>query len=171
MSPAAAATYYYAQGQRIVLAPDAAHVAILRAPPATAPKRRAAAAGADAGHVPGQALGHHVWLHDAADTLPAGQRLPVFRSGRTLLVALPEVRVEDEDPAALARVVQWLEHAAGRAEAVEERPGRMTLRAGPALAHDGVALARALVEQCGVASASPHLLRVGPKAAVKPGRA
>jgi hypothetical protein len=158
------ATYYYAQGERIGLEPDSAHVAVQR-PPASAPKRRAAPLPAA-----GRALGGDVWLHAAGEAPPTGQRLPVFRSGRTLVVALPEVRVEDEDPTALARALQWAQEAEGRAELLEARPGRLTLRAGPALDHDGVALARELVERCGVASASPRLLRVSPPPGVQPAR-
>lgn len=174
--------YYYAGGERVTLEPDPAHVALqlnaagaadaaTRSRSRGAPERiekRRAALGPQA-----RDLGAGVVLLDAAarcaaddaddaDDATTEARLPVFRSGSTLLVALPEVRVEDDDPQAMARLQAWLREGPGRAEVVESRPGRLTLRAGPTLAHDGVALAREVVERCGVASASPRLLRVTP---------
>ena len=144
--------YYYARGERVALEPDTGHVALdVGTAPQAALKQR------------GRMLNDTVLL--VAGVAPAGCAsvlLPVFRSGNTLLVALPEVRVEDDDPEHLRRLHAWLAAEPGRADVTGQAPGRVTLRAGPALAHDGVTLAREVVEHCGVQSASPRLLRVTP---------
>ena len=153
--------YYYADGQRVLLQADPHHAAYDLQ---DSRQQRAQAAG-------GRMLNAHVWLvalntDDSESSMPASppaQRLPVFRSGAMLLVALPEVRIEDDDPAHLLAVQHWLAADHQRAALLAHQPGRMTLQAGPALAHDGVTLARLVVEVCGVRSASPRLLRVSPK--------
>ncbi len=158
----AAALYYYASGQRVVLELATTHLALDLS--ATHGAQRAAL-----GHA-GRELSAHVVLFDSATApqrqalaaAPGAVALPVFKSGGTLLVALPEVRVEDDDTQALERVACWLADQPGQGRVTDSRSGRLTLQAGPALAHDSVALAREVVERCGVASASPRLLRVTP---------
>ena len=157
-----AALYYYASGQRVALELDTAHLALDLS--ALRGAQRAALGRA------GRELSAQVVLFDTASApdakamaaAPGAVALPVFRSGSTLLVALPEVRVEDEDAEALERVSCWLAEQPRQGSVTETRNGRMTLHPGPALDHDSVALAREVVERCGVASASPRLLRVTP---------
>lgn len=127
--------YYYAEGRRVMLEREA--------DVASATLLRASR-GADA-------------------ALPA--LLPSYRAEGAQLVALPEVRVEDADEAALARVARWLAQEPAAGEVLSARPGRLTLRPGAALQGDSVALAREAVERCGVASASPRLLRISKKPA------
>lgn len=127
--------YYYAEGRRVMLE---------RGADVASAKLHQAARGADAG-----------W--------PA--RLPSYRADGAQLVALPEVRVEDADEAALARVAAWLAQEPTAGEVLSVRPGRLTLRPGSAMQGDSVALAREAVERCGVASASPRFLRISKKPA------
>ena len=122
--------------------------------------------------------GQQVWLDREADVdsarlatasrggseaLPA--MLPAYSAQGAQMVALPEVRVEDADEAALARVAAWLAREPAAGEVLASRPGRLVLRPGAALQGDSVALAREAVERCGVASASPRFVRISKKPA------
>jgi hypothetical protein len=131
--------YYYANGQRVLL------------------ERRPDVASATLGRP----------ARDGADGLPAPlpAHLPAYSAAGAQLVALPEVRVEDADEAALARVAAWLQQEPAAGEVLATRPGRLTLRPGAALRGDSVAMAREAVERCGVASASPRFLRLTKKPA------
>ena len=164
MNDKTAAPYYYASGERVALEPDADHVALdLGTAPARSRSKTATAMPRAELQQRGRMLNDSVLLVTGA--APAGHaslQLPVFRSGSTLLVALPEVRVEDDDPESLRRLHAWLAAEPGRADVTDQVPGRITLRAGPVYGHDGVTLAREVVERCGVQSASPRLLRVTP---------
>jgi hypothetical protein len=139
--------YYYANGQRVLLErrPDVASATL----------GRPARDGADGlpGLLPALLPAH----------LPA--HLPAYSAAGAQLVALPEVRVEDADEAALARVAAWLQQEPAAGEVLATRPGRLTLRPGAALRGDSVAMAREAVERCGVASASPRFLRLTKKPA------
>lgn len=149
------APYYYAQGQRVWLHPaPQARACWLPGPPEPGPP-------------PAQwrRLQAQLWWWEGPGETPAplpGWPLPVFEEAGQWLVALPQVRVEDDADAALQRVHGWLAQASASARLEGAAPGRLTLVPGPALGYDSVALARWLVETCGVRSASPRLLRVAP---------
>ncbi len=153
--------FYYASGQRVELELDHEHTA-LDLSQASAAQRKALQPLGRAVSATVLLLNSQARAHVHPASTPGALPLPVFKSGAALLVALPEVRVEDDDPAALARVVAWLCAEPGHGSVTDKRAGRLTLRAGPALHFGAVTLAREAVERCQVASASPRLLRVVP---------
>lgn len=155
-------SYYYAGGKRVPLqqAPDLIAVDEAR----LAAKLPDLAS--DAALSAGRPLRGGIRLVErgalSADTAgrlrDAGVTQPVFRAEGWVLVALPEVRVEDGSRAKLAEAKAAAE---GKAEA-DAADGRLTLRPSSADGADAIALANELVERHAVASASPRFIRVVP---------
>jgi len=85
---------------------------------------------------------------------------PVFRAEGAMLVALPEVRVEDASPRRQAALHDWLAQHRGEAEIVQDRGDRMVLRPTSGRGLDALALANHLSEQVGPEMAQPGFLRI-----------
>ena len=85
---------------------------------------------------------------------------PVFRSKGALVVALPEVRVEESTPRRLKALRDWLEQHGDMAEVVQERGGRIDLRPTSGRGLDALTLANLLSEQVGPEMAQTRFLRV-----------
>ena len=72
---------------------------------------------------------------------------PVYRSADAVLVALPEVRVEESRPECLRRLHAWLDARGGTIEVSEPEAGRLTLRPSSGDAEEALAIANALQEE------------------------
>ncbi len=97
-----------------------------------------------------------------ADTLnrlqSAGVTQPVFRQDDATLVALPEIRIEDESAATLAEVRKF---AIGKAQpSADDAEGRLTLHPLSDDGRDALTLANELVERYKPTSVSPRFLRI-----------
>ena len=90
----------------------------------------------------------------------AGVTQPVFRQSGAILIALPEIRVENETAAKLAAAEKF---AGSKVHAVSDAAeGRSTLTLLSKDGGDALALAKELVEQLELTSVSPRFLRVVP---------
>ena len=85
---------------------------------------------------------------------------PVFHAEGAMLVALPEVRLEESSPERRQAVHRWLRKHARDAEVVEDRGDRIVLRPTRARGQDALALANQLTEQVGPEMAQPRFLRI-----------
>jgi hypothetical protein len=85
---------------------------------------------------------------------------PVFHAGGAMLVALPEVRVEESSPERRQAVHRWLRRHTRDAELVEDRGDRIVLRPTSGRGQDALSLANDLTEQVGPEMAQPRFLRI-----------
>jgi hypothetical protein len=88
---------------------------------------------------------------------------PVYRADGAILVALPEVRVEESRPAEQRRLEEWLEAHAGSATVESRQEGRVVLKPPSGYGGDAVALANHLAEEVKPEMAQPRFLRVTPR--------
>ncbi len=72
---------------------------------------------------------------------------PVYRCADAMLVALPEVRVEESRPERLQRLRDWLKSQGPRIEVSESENGRLTLRPSSGDAEEALEIANALQEE------------------------
>jgi hypothetical protein len=162
--------YYYARGKRVALKPALDLIAVddLRLA-----QKLPTLQGSDAAMRKGTPLRGGIRLVRVDDLKPdtlerlqkAAVTHPVFRQESTILVALPEIRIEDESEAKLAEVRQF---AAGKARPVaDENEGRLTLHFQSEDGRDALVLANELVERYKPASVSPRFLRVVPGPVVR----
>jgi hypothetical protein len=91
-----------------------------------------------------------------------GALLPVYEQGDSLLVVLPEVRVEGDDPRQLADLKEWLKDQRRGVEVVEERDDRVTLRPTSGRAADALRTANAISEEARSVVSQPRFLRIVP---------
>jgi hypothetical protein len=85
---------------------------------------------------------------------------PVFHSEGAMLVALPEVRVEEPSPERRRALHRWLHLHANDTEIVNETGGRIVLRPASGGGRDALDLANHLTEEVGPEMAQPRFLRV-----------
>jgi len=85
---------------------------------------------------------------------------PVFHAEGAMLVALPEVRVEESSPERQQSVHRWLRQHTRDAEIVEDRGDRIVLRPTSGRGQDALTLANHLTEQVGPEMAQPRFLRI-----------
>ena len=161
--------YYYAGGKRVVLEPAADLVAVDAARLAEKLPELAS----DAALRAGKPLRDGIRLVQRATLAPetlqrlrtAGVTQPVFRQGGAVMVALPEIRIEDKGAAKLAAARKF---AAGKIQAnTGAAEGRSTLQLLSKDGGDAVTLAKELVEHCHLTSVSPRFLRVVPGPVVR----
>ena len=82
------------------------------------------------------------------DALHAARALqPVYRCADAMMVALPEVRVEETRPDRLQRLRDWLKSRGPRIEVAESEGGRLTLRPSSGDAEEALEIANALQEE------------------------
>src|SRR5262249_36986261 len=103
---------------------------------------------------------------DTLDRLHSmGATQPVFRQDGATMIALPEIRVEDDSEATLAKVRKYV---VGKAHATaKDAEGQLTLRPLSDNGQDAVALANELVEHYELSSVSPRFLRIVPGPVVR----
>ena len=100
---------------------------------------------------------------------------PVYRWEDTVMVALPEVRVEESRPEPLRRLREWLASRRLRIEVSETEAGRLTLRPASGDAAEALAIANALQEEIEPELAEARFIRTVPspdlqKARIRPVR-
>jgi hypothetical protein len=155
--------YYYAGGKRVTLEPAADLVAVDDARLAEKLPDLLASDAALRSGTPlrgGIRLVHRDNLE--ADTLDrlqsAGVTQPVFRQDGATLVALPEIRIEDDCAATLAEVRKF---AVGKVKPITgDAEGRLTLHPLSDDGRDALTLANELVERYKLTSVSPRFLRI-----------
>jgi hypothetical protein len=85
---------------------------------------------------------------------------PVFHSQGALLVALPEVRVEESSSQRRRALLRWIREHGDVAQVVEDNGERIVLRPTSGQGADAITLANQLYEQIGPELAQPRFLRV-----------
>ena len=168
------AAYYYAGGQKIELTPADDLLAV--------DERRLAGAGEVEGLVKqaarpltgGIALVERKDLGARAAEVEAtlrraGALQPVYRAQGAVLVALPEVRVEESRPAKQGPLEEWLRSNEARAKVASRGDGRLVIEPASGYGGDALAIAGALSEQVGPEMAQPRFLRVTPRPSTMPG--
>jgi hypothetical protein len=158
-------SYYYAGGEKVPLTPAGDLLAIDQA---------AAAKGALVQLVAGlpcKPLASGVSLvsleqvsaHDHAALNDAGALRPVFRAEGAILVALPEIRVEESRPDRVKKLKSWLAKHQSEVEVEQARDGRFTIRPKSGSGEDALALSNALVEELGAQVSQVRFVRVVPR--------
>jgi len=89
-----------------------------------------------------------------------GAAHPVFQSNGALLIALPEVRVEESSSQRLRALLRWIREHGDVAEIVEDGGEKIVLRPTSGRGADAITLANQLNEQIGPELAQPRFLRV-----------
>ena len=157
--------YYYAGGNRVALKPALDLIAV---DDARLAEKLPALQASDAALREGTPLRGGIRLVRVENLAPgtlvrlqkATVTQPVFRQDGTILIALPEIRIEDDNQAKLAEVREF---AAAKARPVaDEIEGRLTLRPQSDDGRDALTLANELVERYKPASVSPRFLRSRP---------
>jgi len=159
--------YYYAGGRKVALERDDGLVAFAQA--------SAASAGVDVSKLDasqglrrgagGVLLAPRTALGDrqVASLRKANALLPVFRSDRAILVALPEARVEFDD-AKERKAVKALLAKKGQAVSVTQDESEMlVVRPSSGNADEALALANEIYEQARPAAASVRFIQFVPK--------
>ena len=85
---------------------------------------------------------------------------PVFQSKGALLIALPEVRVEESSSQRRCALLRWIREHTDIAEIVANDGDKIVLRPTSGQGADAITLANQLVEQIGPELAQPRFLRV-----------
>jgi porphobilinogen deaminase len=89
-----------------------------------------------------------------------GAAHPVFQSQGAILIALPEVRVEESSSQRRRALLRWIREHAEVAEIVDNTGEKIALRPTSGQGADAITLANQLVEQIGPELAQPRFLRV-----------
>jgi hypothetical protein len=89
-----------------------------------------------------------------------GAAHPVFQSEGALLIALPEVRVEESSSQRRRALLRWIREHGDVAQVVEDNGERIVLRPTSGQGADAITLANQLSEQIGPELAQPRFLRV-----------
>ncbi len=85
---------------------------------------------------------------------------PVFRAEGAILVALPEVRVEESSTQRQRALHRWIRQHGDEAELIEDNGAKILLRPTSGHGADAIALANHLTEQVGPELAQARFLRV-----------
>lgn len=160
--------YYYAGGQRIALEADDAHVAI--------DEQQASAAGLtgsagddQARRLPGGVmLAERARVDDAclAELRAAGAVRPVFRHGASLMVPLPEIRVEFDDEGQRAAVHDALARVPHAVTIASDSPERLVLATTSGQSDDALDVANYLFERAKPAASAVRFVQIAPRPGV-----
>ena len=160
--------YYYADGQRVALTPaddllalDEQHEAVAGLSPEERAKLEEASRPLRGGLrlVPSDALARAT----RAALERAGALQPVFRAHGSVVVALPEVRIEESRPDAQERLKAWVASHGNKAVVRSQSDGAMVLAPVSGHGEDALALANALAEEVAPEMAQPRFIRVTPR--------
>ncbi len=91
----------------------------------------------------------------------SGATQPVFKQGETTLVALPEVRIEDDRASVRDEIRKFAADQVIPSDATESE-GRLTLHPRSNSGRDALILANKIVERFHPTSVSPRFLRITP---------
>lgn len=91
---------------------------------------------------------------------PAIAQYPVFRSHGAILVALPEVRIEESRKSQWAKLNKWLENHRDDVTVLSRDDDRLVLRPVSGLGDDALTIANDLAEKIGPEMAQARFIRV-----------
>jgi hypothetical protein len=165
--------YYYANGKRIDLAVVTNRLAVPKVEPTEKDAGKSRAGGLRAGAreaiQKGRTLTNGLVLVDAEkldavdrqelEAMEGAQR--VFQCQGALVIALPEIRIEDSRPAKLAAVKKWLKRHEATLD-VEEAGNQITVRPRSKQGLDALSLAAKINEELQVELAQPRFVRIVP---------
>lgn len=161
--------YYYAGGRRVEIEPDDRYVAV--------DEKVADAAGVrvSAGDTPVHRLPGGVIVSPRSELSQAGlEQLsqagalrPVFRRDRSMVVPLPEIRVEFDNATQRAAVRAAIPGAPFEAQVSDENADGLVLRPASGRSDDALALANYIYEEAHPAAASVRFVQFVPKPDVK----
>jgi hypothetical protein len=166
------AHYYYAGGKRVALDPESELVAVDESrlaevePNSGEMKRAVQSTEALSGRirlVPRRELNPDL----SARLEENGATQPVFRQGDTTLIALPEVRVEDDRASVRDKIRKFAAEQVIPSD-VTESEGRLTLHPRSNSGRDALDLANEIVERFHPTSVSPRFLRITAGPPVRP---
>ncbi|HXG87024.1 MAG TPA: hypothetical protein VNJ02_01715 [Vicinamibacterales bacterium] len=166
-------TYYYAAGEKVEIDTDGDHVAVDEKVARLAgldPEVRLAV-GSELRQGAGVLLARRSALGKGtlAKLEKAGALQPVYKRERSVMAAMPEVRVEFDDARQRRAVLdvladgQAIEHVI-----VEDRADRMIIRPSSGQGGDALELANAIYERARPASSSVRFIQFVPKLTVAP---
>lgn len=161
--------YYYAGGRKIQLEADDEHVAVDRAVAESAGLSGSALGSGSPDLRSGLVLSQRSSLGDKAfdALLGAGALRPVYRHDQAVLVALPEVRVEYDDPTQRNAVKKLLASDFHDAAISEETDDRLVLKPRSGDARDALRMANEIYEHAHPAASSVRFVQFMPKPGVK----
>ncbi len=87
-------------------------------------------------------------------------RFPVFRSHGAIVIALPEIRVEETREGYLEKLDQWISHHTDDVVVVSRDEGRVVLMPASGSGQDALKIANSLEEQVGPEMAQARFIRV-----------
>ena len=90
-------------------------------------------------------------------------KYPVFRSQGAIIVALPEVRVEESRTSHQAKLQEWLTEHRDDVEVVSHSDDRVVLKPSSGSGRDALAIANALTEHVRPEMAQTRFIRVTPR--------
>jgi hypothetical protein len=156
-----AGPYYYAGGEKIKLTPADDLLAV-----EAHDMRSLAGASSSVGRAlrDGLRLVTKDELGDAAEGLGGPKpKYPVFRSHGGIVVALPEVRVEESRKAYQAKLDKWLAEHGDNVMVVSRSDDRMVLEPVSGSGEDALAIANDLAEEVDPEIAQARFIRVTPR--------
>jgi hypothetical protein len=158
---APAGLYYYAGGEKIQLTP-ADDLFAVDGPDTRSADRASSSIGRAL--TDGLRLVTKDELGDAVKGM-GGSRLkyPVFRSHGAIVVALPEVRVEESRKSHRAKLHKWLAEHRNDVMVVSRGDDRVVLKPVSGSGQDALAIANDLAEQVGPEMAQARFIRVTPR--------
>lgn len=148
--------FYYANGQKIDLEP-ADDLAVIEGKATRAPAASSTSVS--------RPLVDDLRLVSKSDVLPAAPskpQYPVFRSQGSIVVVLPEVRVEETRAAYRAKLDSWLAEHADDVTVVSRDDDRVSLKAASGSGEDALAIANKLAEEVRPEMAQARFIRVTP---------
>lgn len=163
--------YYYAAGRRVRIAVEARMVAIDRERARRAGLRPRARSKAGTRGLPGELLlleRETLAPSLAASLERAGALRTVYRRGETLLVPLPEIRVEWETAPAGADLRRLLERLPHAVEVIRLADACLQLDVRSGRGEDALEVANHLYEDAGIAGVSVRLVQVTPTPEPRP---
>lgn len=157
--------YYYAGGKRVDLQPDKEHVAVDRVAARTAgldaTLSAAAKASASGSAIVLVAPRSSVPVEDIERLRAAGAIQSVYRHDRAVVVVMPEVRIEFDNPQQRSRVMKTLGDPS-KYIIVEETSERVIVRPVSGRGDDALKLANRIHEKAKPASVSPRFVQFVP---------
>lgn len=155
--------YYYASGERVELDQDLDHVAVDERAASKAGVEIPASATAQAAG--GVVVTARAAMADAAlDTLrKAGALQPVYKRARALVIALPEVRIEVDNPRQRAAVMKVLAEMGESHTIADESSERIVVKPSSGQGADALKIANHVYERAKPAAASVRFVQFVPK--------
>jgi hypothetical protein len=163
--------YYYASGRRVEIAPDDEHVAVdMNAAAKTGLDKEVASSVGTANRIGGVILAERSALDDKtfARLREAGALQPVYRRDRVLIVALPEVRIELDNPGQHRAVIDALNKGPiPRHTITDDTEERIVVKPASGNGDDALRIANEISERAHPAAASVRFIQFVPKPSLR----